>query len=477
VKAKFNLAGAVALAILSMTAVAQEVKSPASATAVAVPAETPAQRDARMAWWRDARFGMFIHWGLYAVPAGEWNGRKDMAEWFMDETGISRAQYEKFATQFNPTKYDPDAWVRIAKDAGMKYIVITSKHHEGFAMWDTKGTDYNIAKRTPYGKGVLKPLADAARRAGLHFGTYYSIMDWHDPSQSPAEPGKHYNPTKMDPAKKRAYIEEMKTELAELIRETHTEVLWFDGEWMDWWTNEDGRELYAFLRGLDPNLIINNRIGNSRNGLMGMNKDEGVGDFGTPEQNIPARGFGPGVYWETCMTLNDHWGYNKYDDHWKSPEVVIRNLADIASKGGNYLLNVGPTAEGIIPTPAQQILGDVGKWLAVNGEAIYGTGPTPFSGDHGSYAANDKSGKPKWIPKWDWRATSKKGKVYVHLFEWPGKTFHIDAGGIRVKSAWLLADANHAPLKLAQNGKTLEVQLPEKPLDPIDTVLVLETKD
>jgi len=443
-----------------------------------VAAETPAQRDARMAWWREARFGMFVHWGLYAVPAGEWKGRTDLAEWFMDATGISREEYAKFAAQFNPVKYDPDEWVRIAKNAGMKYIVITAKHHEGFAMWDTKGTDYNIVQRTPYAKDVLKPLAEAARRAGLHFGTYYSIMDWHDPSQSPAQPGKHYNPTKMDPARKRAYIEEMKTELAELIHETHTEVLWFDGEWMDWWTNADGRELYAYLRGLAPNLIINNRVGNSRNGLMGMDKGEGVGDFGTPEQNIPAQGFGPGVYWETCMTLNDHWGYNQHDNHWKSPEVVIRNLVDISSKGGNYLLNVGPTAEGTIPAPAVTILGEVGKWLNVNGEAIYATAPTPFAGDHGHWEADAKAdGKDKrhWIPRWDWRATSKPGKVYVHLFEWPGKTLRIDVGAVKVKAATLLADPKHAPLKFVQDGKTLDVQLPDKPLDPIDTVLVLDT--
>ncbi|MFT3789645.1 MAG: alpha-L-fucosidase [Rudaea sp.] len=450
----------------------------AHSAAKAQSAETPAQRDARMAWWREARFGMFVHWGLYAVPAGEWNGRKDLAEWFMDETGISREQYEKFAAQFNPTKYDPDEWVRIAKDAGMKYIVITSKHHEGFAMWDTQGTDYNIARRTPYAKGALKPLADAARRAGLHFGTYYSIMDWHDPSQSPAQPGKHYNPTKMDPLRKRAYIEEMKTELAELIRETHTEVLWFDGEWVDWWTDEDGRELYAYLHRLDPNLIVNSRIGHTRNDGDGENKGKSLGDFGTPEQNIPARGLGPGRYWETCMTLNDHWGYNKNDDHWKSPELVVRNLVDIASKGGNYLLNVGPDATGTIPAPAVAILGDVGNWLKINGESIYGTGGTPFDDEHGGYSTSEKTvgaNKPKWIPKWDWRATSKSGKVYVHLFEWPGRNFRIDAGDVRVKSAYLLADPTHAPLAFSQHGKTLEVQLPQEPLDPIDTVLVLDT--
>jgi alpha-L-fucosidase len=418
--------------------------------------ETPQQKAARMQWWADARFGMFIHWGLYAVPAGEWNGRKDLAEWFMDQTGIPRAEYEKFAAQFNPTQYDPDAWVRIAKDAGMKYIVITSKHHEGFAMWDTKGTDYNIVKRTPYAKGVLKPLAEAARRAGLHFGTYYSIMDWHDPSQSPAEPGKHYNPTRIDPQKKRAYIAEMKTELAELVHETHTDVLWFDGEWVDWWTNEDGRELYTFLRDLDPNLIINNRVGNSRNGLAGMNKGAGVGDFGTPEQNIPARGFGPGVYWETCMTLNDHWGYNHYDNNWKSPTVVVQNLVDIASKGGNYLLNVGPTAQGEIPPGAVSVLADVGRWMQVNGAAIYATTASPFE------------------TKFDWgRVTQGPGKLYLHVFAWP-KTGTLSLPIAHAQQAYALV-APDKPLAIRSAVKEVIIELPKQAPDTIDSVIVVQT--
>ena len=422
---------------------------------IAVPAETPQQKAARMKWWTDARFGMFIHWGLYSVPAGEWKGRRDLAEWFMDATGMPRAQYEQFAKRFNPTKYDPDEWVRIAKDAGMKYIVITAKHHEGFAMWDTRGTDYNIARRTPYGRGVLVPLAAAARRAGLHFGTYYSIMDWHDPSQSAAEPGKHYNPTRMDPKRKSAYVAEMKIELAELIRETHTEVLWFDGEWVDWWTDADGRDLYAYLHRLDPKLIINNRIGHTRD-AHGVNQGVGVGDFGTPEQEIPPQGYPPGVYWESCMTLNDHWGYNKYDDHWKSPTIVVHNLVDIASKGGNYLLNIGPTAEGVLPAGGVAVLRQVGRWMHANGVSIYGTSASPFA------------------QAFPWgRVTRAPGRLYLHVFDWPaGHELALPFTGT-VHRAYLLTEPNHA-LKVRRTPGGISVKLPAAAPDDMDSVIVLE---
>ena len=418
--------------------------------------ETPQQKVARMQWWSNARFGMFIHWGLYAVPAGEWKERKNLAEWFMEETGMPRAEYERFAQQFNPTQYDPDQWVKVAKDAGMKYIVITSKHHEGFAMWDTKGTDYNIAKRTPYAKGVLKPLADAAHRAGLHFGTYYSIMDWHDPSQHGAKPG-HYNPTAVDPARKRAYIDAMKVELKELVQDVGTEVLWFDGEWLDWWDMQDGQEIYDYLKSLNPQLIINNRVANSRKGAMsGMDTGASVGDFGTPEQEIPAKGFAPGVYWESCMTLNDHWGYNKYDDHWKSPQTVIRNLTDIASKGGNYLLNVGPTAKGVFPAGAVADLEQVGAWMKVNGEAIYATSASPFADP---------------LP-WG-RATQKTGRVYLEVFDWPADGKLSVPLRNAVSKAYLLA-APSAALTTRANQDGVTINLPTTAPDANASVIVLE---
>ncbi len=422
-----------------------------------VPAESAEQKEQRMQWWTDARFGMFIHWGLYAVPAGEWKQGKDYGEWIMENAYIPRNEYEQFAKQFNPVRYDPDAWVRIAKDAGMKYIVITSKHHEGFAMWDSKASDYNIVRRTPYGKGVLKELADATRRQGLHFGTYYSIMDWHHPSQSGMEPG-HYQPTKIDPARKREYVEEMKAQLKELITGTDTEVLWFDGEWVNWWTNEDGRDLYAYLRSLKPDLIINNRIGRGRDGLAGMDKVQGAGDFGTPEQEIPARGFGPGVYWESCMTLNDHWGFSRNDHNWKSPETLIRNLIDIASKGGNYLLNVGPTAEGLIPQPSVERLAEVGKWMKVNGESIYGTQASPFA-----------------TPVAWGRVTSKPGKLYLHVFDWPKDGRLTLPPGVEYRRAYLLAEPGRA-LKLRDTGRGVHLSVPARAPDSVASVIVVETR-
>jgi alpha-L-fucosidase len=425
------------------------------------PAETPEQKAERLQWWSDARFGMFIHWGLYAVPAGEWRGKKDLAEWFMDSTNMPVGEYAKFARQFNPRKYDPDEWVRVAKDAGMKYIVITSKHHEGFAMWDTKATDYNIARATPYGKGVLKALADAAHRQGLHFATYYSIMDWHHPTQHQAKPG-HYNPTAIDPERKREYIAEMKTELRELVTDVGTELFWFDGEWLDWWTVDDGRALYAYLKQLNPNLIINNRIANSRKGSMaGMDAGESIGDYGTPEQEIPARGFGAGVYWESCMTLNDHWGYNKYDDHWKSTQTVVRNLIDIASKGGNYLLNVGPTAEGVLPQGAVDRLADVGRWMHTNGEAIYATQASPFD------------------TAFVWgRVTRKPGKLYLHVFDWPKNGISLRMHN-SIRKAYLLAapDKPLDTLSISSGSGGEFVQLPASAPDPIASVVVVEFSD
>ncbi|SDQ32444.1 alpha-L-fucosidase [Pseudoxanthomonas sp. CF125] len=445
----FALAALMPVAVLTSSAAFAQTRAHA-------PVETAEQKAERLQWWTDARFGMFIHWGLFTVPAGEWKEKDSYAEWIMDDAYIPRAEYEQIAKQFNPVKYDPDEWARIAKGAGMKYIVFTSKHHEGFAMWDTKATDYNIAKRTPYGKGVLKELAEATRRQGLHFGTYYSIMDWHHPSQSGEKQG-HYNPTTIDPKRKREYIDEMKAELKELVTETGTEILWFDGEWLNWWTNEDGRELYAYLHSLNPNLIINNRIGKGRDSMQGMDKGEGVGDFGTPEQEIPPLGYGPGVYWESCMTLNDHWGFIRRDHNWKSPKTIVRNLIDVASKGGNYLLNVGPTAEGLIPQPSVERLAEVGKWMKVNGESIYGTQASPFA-------------EPV---AWG-RVTSKPGKLYLHVFDWPKDGRLALPAGIEYRRAYLLAEPDRT-LKMRKTRQGVRLSVPASAPDSVASVIVVET--
>ena len=366
------------------------------------PVETPRQYDARMEWWREAKFGMFIHWGVYSVAAGEWDGKTNYAEWIMESAQIPVSRYEQFAKEFDPVKFDAKTFVKTAKDAGMKYVVITSKHHDGFGMWPSALTDWCI-KSTPFQRDPLRELSDECRKAGIKFCLYYSIMDWHSSDWGTR---RAWNDVATGTPDMDRYTDYMKGQLKELVTRYHPGVLWFDGEWESPWTHERGVDLYNYLRTLDPKLIINNRVGKARAGMEGMDMGkERVGDYGTPEQQIPVGGFGPGVDWETCMTLNNHWGYNKHDDHWKSPETIIHNLCDIASKGGNYLLNVGPTSEGLIPGPSIERLQAVGDWMKINGETIYGTTASPF----------------KRLP---WGRCTKKitpdgAILYLHVFNWP----------------------------------------------------------
>jgi alpha-L-fucosidase len=425
--------------------------------------ESPNERDARMAWWREARFGMFIHWGLYAIPAGEYKGQrsKEIGEWIMSWANIPRAEYEKFAPQFNPSKFDASEWCRIAKDAGMKYLVITSKHHDGFSMYESAVSDYDIVDATPFKRDPMRALADECRRQGVTFAFYYSIMDWHHPAQYVDVPGKHpdagNHQNKIREGRKEEYVTYMKAQLRELVTKYDPAILWFDGEWVDWWTEEDGQDLYKYVRGLKPSILINNRVGKGRKGMEGLNKTDRTyaGDFGTPEQQIPASGL-PGVAWESCMTMNDTWGFKHYDENWKSSERLIRNLIDIVSKGGNYLLNVGPTAEGLIPAPSVERLADMGRWMKVNAEAIYGSGASPFT---------------EQLP-WG-RATRKDGKLYLHVFDWPadGRLLVPVIDG-KVTSARLLAGGSSVEVTQAADGLTLK--LPAKAPDPIASVIALD---
>ncbi|MCB9208883.1 MAG: alpha-L-fucosidase [Ignavibacteriales bacterium] len=322
--------------------------------------ETQSEKEVRMEWWKDAKFGMFIHWGVYSVPAGWYKDKMvpGISEWIMYSANIPVEEYEKYAADFNPVEYNPEKWVRIAKQAGMKYIVITSKHHDGFCIWDSKITNYDIVDFTQYKKDLLKPLYEACKKEGIKLGFYHSIMDWHHPN-AVGENFPKYRDEYLIPQ-----LEELLSEFPDLS------ILWFDGEWIDEWTEEQGRNLYNHLRNISPELIINNRIGKGRQGMQGMNKDaNSVGDFGTPEQEILETS--SSLPWESCMTMNDSWGYKRGDENWKSSGTIIYNIIDIASKGGNYLLNVGPDSKGNIPEPSVEILEKVGKWMDKNAEGIY----------------------------------------------------------------------------------------------------------
>jgi alpha-L-fucosidase len=425
--------------------------------------ETARQRDARMAWWREARFGMFIHFGLYSIPAGRWEGKEinGVGEWIQQKVPVSPEQYAKLADQFNPKQFDAEAWVKIAKDAGMKYIVITSKHHDGFALFDSKVSDYDVTI-TPFNRDILKELADAARGQGLKICWYHSIMDWHHPdAQAPKFP--HYNDGKSKNPNFPRYVERyLKPQVKELLTNYGPiGVMWFDGEWIPEWTETDGKDLYAFCRSIQPDVIVNNRVGKGRSGMQGMSKDaNAAGDFGTPEQEVPPAGI-PGVDWESCMTMNDTWGY-KIDDHnFKSSQELIRTLIDIASKGGNFLLNVGPTPDGVIPPESVERLGDIGRWMKANGESIYGTSASPVA---------DK------LP-WG-RITSKPSerKLYLHVFDWPSDGKLEVPIAVPIERAILLPRPGQS-LGVKQTPRGVQILLPKEAPDPAASVIVLELSE
>ena len=435
--------------------------------------ETPAQKDARMAWWREARFGMFIHWGLYSVPAGTWDGKQipSLGEWIMNNASIPVADYKALATQFNPTGFSAHDIVALAKSAGMKYIVITSKHHDGFAMFDSKANAFNIVAATPFHRDPLKELAEECRKQGLKLGFYYSQdQDWTAPGASAILRGNHDPVTHhWDKAQDGDFDTYLHTKAIPQIKELLSNygdfpaVIWFDTPTANM-TPARAAEIVALLN-QHPNLIWNNRLGGGYKG-----------DTETPEQTIPAQGF-PGRDWESCMTINDTWGFKSYDTNFKSTETLLRNLIDIASKGGNYLLNIGPDSHGVVPQAEVDRLQAMGAWLKENGEAIYGTQPTLFGAEAGAFSPTekDRDGRPKFIPAWNWRSTTRADKIYLEIFAWPTGAFHLENVPRKVTKAYLLTDPAHAPLKLTANGAALDIQLPAQAPDPIASVVVLET--
>jgi alpha-L-fucosidase len=363
-------AGAVAATAANAAALPQAGAAQPAPTAADL--KQAATREARMEWWHAAKFGMFIHWGLYSVIGQH--------EWAKEYEGIPIPQYELLAKHFHPKPNAARDWARLAKAAGQKYMVMTTKHHEGFCHWDSQLTDYNAKKQGP-GRDLVREFVDAARAEGLRVGFYYSLMDWHHPDGATC---------KTDEAARQRFV----AYTHGLIRELMTnygkiDVLWYDVDWpltAEGWESERMNEMVFSLQ---PDIIVNNR-----NGLQG--------DFSTPEQHIQASEVGRA--WETCMTLNDSWGFNRFDDAWKTPKTIVNNLATCALGGGNYLLNIGPEPDGSIPPQSIEVLEAVGRWLETNGKAFYGTERGNISGNVGS------------------NFTRRGNTLYIHQHYWPGHT-------------------------------------------------------
>lgn len=397
----------------------------------------------RMRWFREARFGMFIHWGIYATAGGRWNGRTlpGVGEWLLNNGRIPIEEYIPLKDRFTAAKFDADQWASIAQDAGMRYLVLTSKHHDGFCLWKSETTDWGV-QSTPFGRDIIAELSAACRRRGIRFCLYHSIMDWHHPDYLPRRPWDKRSTAGADFNR---YVTYMKSQLRELVTKYGPlGVLWFDGEWEPTWTHAQGKDLYNYVRSLQRDILINNRVDKGRNGMQGLTiGDDFAGDFGTPEQEIPPTGL-PGVDWESCMTMNDTWGYKIGDENWKSSETLLRNLIDIASKGGNYLLNVGPDGDGVIPAPSVERLRDIGKWMRRNGASIYGTQASPF---------------PKPLP-WG-RVTRKEtgGKhlLYLHCFE--NNRSVLDLPGLRtpILGAKQLESRERITVAEAASGPTIAI--------------------
>jgi len=411
--------------------------------------ETPHSPDPQsLAQWQSWRFGMFIHWGPVSLKGTEigWSRGKQ----------VPREEYDQLYTQFNPVGFDAREWVRIAQDAGMRYMVITSKHHDGFCIWDSALTDYDIMA-TPFKRDILRELSDACKEARLPFGTYHSILDWYQPDYNVEglQGGPGYSlPEGVAPSMDR-YQEYMEGQLREIVTNygpLHS--MWFDGEWEKPWTADRGNRLLQFCRGLDPKMLVNNRVGGGRHGMEGTTKEGFAGgDYDTPEQQVGA--FNIDRPWETCMTICQQWAW-KPDDNLKSLEECIRILVQTAGGDGNLLLNVGPMPDGRIEPRQVERLREIGEWLKVNGESIYGTRGGPFRPGN-------------WVV-----STHNADKIYVHVLEWDGDKVELPALEQKIASAVLM---DGAPVAFEQTPEKVVLTLGKNLQAAIDTIVVLAVAD
>ena len=429
--------------------------------------------DNKMEWWREARFGMFIHWGTYAVLGGDYHGhltRVGGPAWIMNRCKIPVSEYQELTRNFNPVKYNPEEWVRIAKDAGMKYMVITAKHHDGFAMFKSKASNYNIVDFTPYGKDVLDALAKACRKYGMKLGFYYSqAQDWNNPGGATSRRPMIQGWLNPDSARIDAYTLAHQGSW-DPIQQTRTMEQYIDSiavpqikellsNYGDvaviWWDTPD-RMTEAFAEKINhilkkyPQVITNDRL------IRGSKQI--TGDYKTPEQAIPTVNQLDGTDWETCMTLNNTWGYQSRGIVWKSTRTLLTSLIDIASKGGNFLLNVGPSPEGVIPEGNVIRLKAIGRWMRKNGSSIYGT---------------ERCSLKK--PDWGYCTQKVKGNktyVYLQVLDWPEDEvllFRIDH---KASAARLLHNGQTLPFKNTQDG--IYITVPQVAPDEIASVIELE---